>query len=146
MARGDVVVFDEAKAKMLAGNWATTDDFWVGLITSAVTPTAADATPTYTDYTDCTAGGNYAAGGKLLDSLADLVTEVAGTMTFGDILTTSAWLQNAANPQDAAFAVVYNYTDAGKDAVAFVDLAGPVNMRLGDLTITWNAAGIFTIT
>jgi hypothetical protein len=145
MARGDVVVFDEAKAKMVAGGWVGTDDFWVGLVTSAVTPAAADTTPVYTDYTEVTPGGNYSAGGKILDSLADLVTEAAGTMTFGDILTTSAWLQDPANPTDAAFAVVYNYTDAGKDAVAFVDLAGPVNMTLGDLTITWNAAGIFTV-
>jgi len=27
-----------------------------------------------------------------------------------------------------------------------VDLGGPVDMSAGDLTITWNASGIFTIT
>lgn len=146
MARGDVVVFNEAKAKMLDGNWATTDDFWVGLVTNGVVPAAADVTPVYTDYTECTPGGNYAAGGQVLDSLADLVTEASGVMKFGDVLTTSTWAQNASNPTTAYYAIVYNYTDAGKDCVAFVDLAGPVNMTLGDLTITWNASGIFSIT
>jgi hypothetical protein len=146
MARGDVTVFNEAKAKMLDGDWASTDDFWVGLVTNAVVPAAGDTTPVFGDYTQCTPGGNYATGGQVLDSLADLVTQAAGVMKFGDILTTSTWAQNASNPTNAYYAIVYNYTDAGKDAVAFVDLGGPVDMTAGDLTITWNASGIFTVT
>lgn len=146
MARGDVTVFNEAKAKMVAGEWALTDDFWVGLITNSVVPTADTATPTYDDFTEVTASGNYVAGGKVLDSLADLVTVVSGTMKFGDVLTTTSWSQDTSNPTDAAYAVVYNYTDAGKDAVAFMDLAGPIDMTAGDLTITWHADGIFSIT
>ena len=56
------------------------------------------------------------------------------------------WAQNANNDVDAYWAIVYNYTDAGKDCLAFVDLGGPVDMSGGDLTITWaDGTGIFTI-
>ena len=145
MARGDVTVFEEAKAKMLDGDWASTDHFYCGLITNAVVPTAADETPVYGDYTEVTPGGNYSAGGTDLGTLADLVTESGGTMKF-DSSTNPQWAQNASNPTNAYYGIIYNYTDAGKDAVAFVDLGGPVDMTAGDLTITWNASGIFTIT
>jgi len=146
MARGDVTVFNEAKAKMLDGDWASTDSFYCMLITNAVTPTAATATPTKSDFTEVTAGGNYAAGGSSLGTLANLVTESGGTMTFGDILTATSWAQNAGNPTNAYYAIIYNYTNAAKDALAFVDLNGPIDMTAGDLTITWNASGLFTIT
>ena len=39
-----------------------------------------------------------------------------------------------------------NYTDAGKDALCYVDLGGPVDMTAGDLTITWHGSGLMTIT
>lgn len=145
MARGDVTVFEEAKAKMLDGDWASTDEFYCGLVTNAVVPAAGDTTPVYGDYTEVTPGGNYAAGGTSLGALSALVTEAAGVMTF-DSSTNPTWAQHASNPTNAYYAIIYNYTDAGKDAVAFVDLAGPVDMTAGDLTITWNASGIFTIT
>ena len=41
MAQGDIVVFEEAKAKMLDGDWASTDTFYIGLVTNAAPPTAA---------------------------------------------------------------------------------------------------------
>jgi hypothetical protein len=66
-------------------------------------------------------------------------------MTF-DSATNPTWAQNAGNDVDAYWGIIYNYTDAGKDALAFVDLGGPVDMSAGDLTITWSASGIFTIT
>ncbi len=144
MARGDVTVFNEAKAKMLDGNWADTDHFYCCLITNAVVPTAADVTPVKGDYTEVTAGGNYVANGTDLGLLSDLVTETAGTMKF-DSATNPTWAQHASNPANAYYGIIYNYTDAGKDAMAFVDLAGPIDMTAGDLTITWNTSGIFTI-
>lgn len=145
MARGDVTVFNEAKAKMLDGDWASTDNFYCMLITNAAAPSASTTTPTTADFTEVTAGGNYAAGGVNLGALSTLVTESGGTMTF-DSATNPSWAQNASNPTNAYYAIIYNYTDAGKDCVAFVDLAGPIDMTAGDLTITWNGSGIFSIT
>ena len=145
MARGDVVVFDEAKAKMLDGDWASTDHFYCAICDNTATPTAATATPVLGDFTEVGNSGTYVAGGTDLGALSALVTETDGTMTF-DSTTNPTWAQNASNDVDAYWGIIYNYTDAGKDAIAFVDLGGPVDMTAGDLTITWNGSGIFTIT
>lgn len=145
MARGDVVVFDEAKAKMLDGDWASTDHFYCAICDNTTTPAAATATPTLGDFTEVGSGGTYVAGGTDLGALSALVTEAAGVVTF-DSATNPTWAQNVGNDTDAYWGIIYNYTDAGKDALAFVDLGGPVDMTAGDLTITWNVAGIFTIT
>lgn len=144
MAQGDVTVFDEAKAKMLKGDWASTDHFYCAICDDTATPTAAFATPTLGDFTEVGASGTYVSGGTDLGALSALVTEAAGTMTF-DSTTNPTWAQDASNDTDAYWAIIYNYTDASNDALAFVDLGGPVDMTAGDLTITWNASGIFTI-
>ena len=145
MARGDLVVFEEAKAKMLDGDWASTDHFYCAILDHTVDPTAATATPTLGDFTEVGNGGTYVTGGTDLGTLADLVTEAAGTMTF-DSATNPTWAQDAGNDVDAYWGLVYNYTDAAHDALCFVDLGGPVDMTAGDLTITWNGSGLFTIT
>jgi len=144
MARGDLVVFDEAKAKMLDGDWASTDNFYCAICDNTATPVAATATPVIGDFTQVGAGGTYVANGTDLGALSALVTEAAGTMTF-DSATNPTWAQDAGNDVDAYWAIVYNFTDAGKDCLCFVDLDGPVDMTAGALTVTWNASGLFTI-
>ena len=144
MARGDVAVFNEAKAKMIEGDWASTDHFYIAICDNTTTPTVATATPTLGDFTEVGDSGTYVAGGTDLGALSDLVSESGGTMTF-DSTTNPSWAQDASNDSDAYWGIIYNYTDGNKDALAFVDLGGPVDMSAGDLTITWNASGIFTI-
>lgn len=145
MARGDVVVFNEAKAKMLDGDWASTDHFYCAICDNTATPAATTATPVLGDFTQVGNSGTYVTDGTDLGTLSALVTQNAGVMTF-DSATNPTWAQNASNDVDAYWGIIYNYTDAGKDALAFVDLGGPVDMTAGDLTITWNGSGIFTIT
>ena len=145
MATGDITVFDEAKAKMLDGDWASTDDFYCAVLDNTATPTAAFATPVFSDFTEVGAAGSYTANGTNLGALSVLVAEAGGTMTF-DSATNPTWAQDASNDVDAWWGLIYNFTDAGKDALAFVELGGPVDMTAGDLTITWPAGGIFTIT
>lgn len=144
MARGDVTVFDEAKAYLIDGGWEAVDDIKVAILDNTVAPTAGDTTPALGDYTEVGAAGTYVAGGTSLGNLGTLVTEAAGTMTF-DSATNPTWAQDPANDVDAHWALIYNDTDAGKLAIAFLDLGGPVDMSAGDLTITWDANGIFTI-
>jgi hypothetical protein len=144
MARGDITIFQEAMAKMLDGDWASTDHFYLAICDDTTTPAAATGTPTLGDFTEVGTGGTYVAGGTDLGTLADLVAQAAGTMTF-DSATNPTWAQDAGNDVDAYWGIIYNYTDAGKDALAFVDLGGPVDMTAGDLTVTWNGSGIFTI-
>ncbi len=145
MATGDLVVFDEAKAKMLEGDWAATDNFYLAIMTNAATPTASTATPVFGDFTEVTAAGTYTANGTDLGALSTLVSEAAGVMTF-DSATNPTWAQDASNGTDAYWGIVYNFTDAGKDALCFIDLGGAVDMTAGDLTVTWNGSGLFTIT
>jgi hypothetical protein len=144
MARGDLVVFEEAMAKMLDGDWASTDHFYCAICDDTANPAASTATPVLGDFTQVGNSGTYVTDGTDLGTLADLVAEAAGVVTF-DTATNPTWAQDASNDVDAYWAVIYNYTDAGKDALAYVDLGGPVDMSAGDLTVTWNASGLFTI-
>jgi hypothetical protein len=144
MARGDFTVFNEAKAKMLDGDWASTDHFYIAICDNTVAPSASTATPVLGDFTQVGSSGSYVNNGTDLGTLADLVSQTGGTMTF-DSSVNPTWAQNASNDTDAYWGIIYNYTDAAKDALGFVDLGGPVNMSAGDLTITWAAGGIFTI-
>ena len=152
MAAGDLAVFDEAFAYMLDGDFGSADSIKLALITNAVVPTSADAVPgmnvgATTTYTEVSAGGNYTAKGEVLDTIANMVVEAARTMTFDDTGANVVWLQDGANPTDARYAIIYNSSDTGLErAIAWIDLGAIVDLTAGDLTITWNASGIFTIT
>jgi len=137
-------MYQEARAYMIDGDWASTDVIYCALITNGTVPTAADTTPALGDYTEVTPGGNYSAGGVSLGTLADFVSQSSGTVTL-DSTTNPNWAQHASNPTNAYYAIVYNNTQAGDPAWFYVDLAGPVDMTAGDLTITWNASGLGTI-
>lgn len=143
MAAGDIVIFDEAFAKMLDGDWASTDHFYCAILDNTTTPAVDDTTPTLADYTEVGAAGTYVAGGTDLGTLADLVTQTAGALKI-DSATNPTWAADGSNDVDAYWALIYNYTDAGNDALCFVDLGGPVDMSAGALTITWDASGIIT--
>lgn len=144
MARGDITFFEEALDDAFFGGWATTDDIKCAILDNTVDPTAADATPALGDYTEVGAAGTYTAGGTSLGNWGTLSVESGGTLTF-DSGTNPTWAQDASNDTDAYWALLYNDTQAGDPAFAFVDLGGPVDMSAGALTVTWNASGIFTI-
>jgi hypothetical protein len=150
MATGDVVVFEEAKAKMLDGGWASTDNIKLAICDNTTACAAADPAPAVgsggtTNYTEVGAAGSYTTGGELLDTIANMVTEAGGTMTFDDTGANVSWAAHASNDTDAYWGVIYNDTQADNYAIAYIDLGGPVDMSAGTLTITWNASGIFTI-
>jgi len=144
MARGDVTIFEEALAYMIDGGWEPADVIKCAVLDNTKTPAASDATPALGDYTEVGASGTYTAGGTSLGTLGDCVSESGGTMTF-DSDTNPTWAQDASNDADAYWGLIYNDTDGSDRAIGFVDLGGPVDMSGGDLTITWNASGIFTI-
>lgn len=145
MAQGDVTFFQEANAYQIDGGWEAADDIKCAILDNTVTPTAADTTPALGDYTEVGTGGTYVAGGTSLGNLGTVVTQSGAVMTF-DSATNPTWAQDPGNDTDAFWGLVYNDTQAGDPALLFVDLGGPVDMTAGDLTITWNASGIYTIT
>jgi len=146
MARGDVVVFNDAKGNMLESGWEAADIIRCAVLDNTTAPGAGTTNPALGTFTQIETAGSYTAGGSTLGTLSTLVGDsLGGTMTF-DSAVNPTWAQNASNGIDAYWAVIYNDTDPGDLAIAYVDLGGPVDMTAGDLTITWNASGIFTIT
>lgn len=150
MAQGDLAFFNQFKedfGKKLHDMSA--DAFKLGLITSAVTPAATTADPrwgaggsTNLSSNQVTPGGNYASGGPTIGSTT--WTRSVGTVTFdgSDI----SILQNAGNPNNARWGIIYNNTDAGKRSGLFLDLGGVTDLTAGDFSVAWNASGIFTLT
>ncbi len=144
MAQGDITWFNEAYALDYYAGWAGTDDIKVAILDNTTAPTAADTTPALADYTEVGAAGTYTAGGTSLGTWAATNSQSGGTGTF-DSTTNPTWAADASNDADAYWALIYNGTQAGDPAVAFVDLGGPVDMSSNDLTITWSASGIATL-
>ena len=150
MAQGDVTLFHEFKEDVGQKiHNLSSDTFKLGLVTNAVTPAASTTDPRWgaggsTDLSSSqvTPGGNYATGGPALASSS--WSETSGTATFD--ATDVSIAQDAANPNNARWAVIYNDTSAGKEALAFVDLGGVTDLTAGNLAITWNASGIFSLT
>lgn len=144
MATGDITFFEEALDYAFFGGWGTSDDIKCAILDNTTAPTAADATPALADYTQVGTAGTYTAGGTSLGAWGTLSVESGGTLTF-DSGTNPTWAQDASNDADAYWGLIYNDTQTGDPAIAFVELGGPVDMSAGSLTITWNASGIFTI-
>lgn len=143
MASGDITFFHQFKVDL--GNKIhdlDTDTFKVGLITSAVTPTAADAAPHWggtgtTNYAtnQVTAGGNYATGGPSLTTMG--YTNSAGTVSWKADKVSIA--QHASNPTNARWGIIYNSTDANKRAAGYVDLGSARDLTTGLFEIRWNS-------
>ena len=144
MATGDVTIFEEAMAYMLDGGWEAADVIKLAILDDTTTPAADDTTPALGDYTEVGTSGTYVSGGISLGTWGDFISQSSGTVT-ADSTTNPTWAQDASNDADAYWGLIYNDTDAGDLAIGFVDLGGPVDMSAGDLTVTWNASGVFTI-
>jgi len=142
MAKGDLTFFEEAKEYIIDGGWEAADDIKCAILDNTLAPTAADATPALIDYTEVGAAGSYTAGGTSLGNLGTIISEAAGTMT-ADSTVNPTWAKHASNDVDAYWGLVYHVLSG--QALCYVDLGGPVDMTAGDLTINWNASGIFTI-
>jgi len=142
MAAGDVIIFDEAKLALLDGTHdLDTHVLKVAICDNTAVPAASTATPALGDFTQVGSAGSYVAGGT---ALTVSLTEAAGTVTL-DFTNNPTWAQNASNDVDAYWGIIYNDNGVGKEAIGFVELGGPVDMSAGDLTITWNASGFFTL-
>jgi len=141
MAQGDLTIFDEAKLALLDGTHdLNTHVIKVMFVSNATVPAAGDITPVKADYTEVS-GGNFVAGG---DTMTVSLTESAGTVTY-DFTTNISNAKNASNPTTVYYAVCYNDTNAGKEALFFVEIdATGADGTLGLISLTWGA-NIFTM-
>lgn len=145
MAAGDIVWFDQALLDLgIKRHDLSADTIRVGFITSAVTPTTTTADP------------RWGSGGGTNLSSSSVAT--AGTSYTGPIaLATKTWAiqsgvptlradvitmaQDASGFANARWGVIYNDTDAGKRALAFIDLGSDRSLVTGSLTLDWQGAG-----
>lgn len=143
MAAGDFTLFEEATKDVVNGvHDFTNDSIKIALITASSTPAAADATPRWSDYSaNEVSGTGYTAGGTAIGNAS--VAEAGGTTTFdGDAVS---WSQNGAGFTNARWGIVYNDTATNDEAIGFIDLGGTVSQQAGDVTLTPNASGVFTL-
>ena len=153
MAQGDIVVFSAAKLNMGDGNFALSTGPWLAMIikTSASDPTENDSDPGYNagrtqNWIDdeVSAGGNYSAGGTVVDAVITDNWTLSGNVCKFDVDNVT-WSQHASNPTDAEWVNIYQ-NDASDYGLLFLDIGGAFNMTTGDLAITWNSGGLFTVT
>lgn len=142
MARGDWVTFEEHCLDLgKKVHDLSSDTIKLGIVDDTITPTAADATPTWGDYSanEVSTAGGYVANGITLSGVT--FTEADGVATFDDT-GNIAIAEDGSGFTDGYWGILYNDTAASDQAIGFVDLGGPVSEQAGPITITWNASGI----
>jgi len=147
MAQGDLLTFEEFRKNIGDGSHdLDTNAFSLIFITTL--PVVGQATPDRADFTEVTAGGGYSTGGVTLTGVTWL--EAAGVATFDsslDVVFTAA----AGSPTNIVAALIVDDTHAGSnDAIAFIDMtvdggSTPISLVAGNITITFNASGLFTL-
>ena len=145
MAAGDVTLFEEFGREAIEEiHDFANDTLKLGLIDNSTPPTAADATPRWADYSgnEVSTGGNYTANGETLTTVT--WQEAAGVSTLNADNVELA--QDGSGFTDAYWGILYNDSAANDEAIAFVELGGPVSEQAGPVNINWNASGIFTLT
>jgi hypothetical protein len=146
MAQGTLTVFNEAKKNISGLVDLQADTFKVMLVTTL--PAVGTASPDTGDFTEVTGGTSYVAGGI---SVALTWVESGGTVTCGSI-TVPTWVKDVSGPTNIVAAIVYSTVvgvGAG-DALAFIDMttdagATPISLQTGDISITFNGSGLFTL-
>lgn len=151
MAQGDVTIFDAHMENVWDGGihvfGAAPNTLKCALIRSAANggddPAITDPNPCWgaggtTNFATAqvTPGGNYTTGGNTMASPS--ATLSAGTLNV-DAGDPATWTQNAGNPTNARWAIVYDDTATNKNAICFIDLGSDFDMTTGDLTITLGA-------
>lgn len=119
-----------------------TDTIKVMLCTSAYTPDQ-DAHIYKSSVTNEVSGTGYTAGGATLASKTITYGSSTNTITLDAADVT--WSSSSIT---ARYAVIYDSTgtDATSALIGYVDFGADVTSSGGDFTITWDSAGIATIT
>lgn len=143
MARGDVHWFNRGLLDLGAKRHdLSADSLRLGIVDNVTPPTVNTADP------------RWGSGGttNFSSNQVDLATGYSGPIALASVTwsqvsnvpTLRANVvtipQDAAGFTDAAWGIIYNDTDTGKRALAFVDLGGPVGNVAGDVTVDWNGA------
>ena len=141
MAKGDFVVF--AQSKLDRGKKIhnlSADSLMFACIKSLANggfdPSETDTDPRWgvgggvnLSTSEVAAGGNYPAGGVALATVTWALTGAEAKLDSADVNIAI----HAANPTNARWAIVYNNTAAGKQAIGYVDFGGDIDITADDL-------------
>jgi hypothetical protein len=144
MATGDFTLFEEFVDQIgEEGHNFSSDTLKLGLIDNTAAPTAADATPTWSDYSanEVGTGGGYTANGETLANVTWTEADGTATLDADDV----SLIQDGSGFTDAYWGILYNDTNGTDMAIGFVELGGPVSEQAGPITVQWNASGILTV-
>jgi hypothetical protein len=138
-----VSIFDHTAQRFASGANASSDTYKVALYTAA-TYLASATTLAGITKTEVASGNGYTTTGATLASVA--VTTVTTNDAKFDANDVS-WTVPAAGSLSAAYAILYNDTDANDPPVLFIDFGETITTTDGGIfQIIWNASGIFTFT
>jgi hypothetical protein len=138
-----VSIFDHTALRFANGTNAAADTYKVALYTSA-TYLASATTLAGVTKTEVAAGNGYTTTGATVSGVA--ITQVTTNDAKFDANDVS-WSVPAAGSLAAAYAILYNDTDANDPPVLFIDFDGTVTTTDGGIfQIIWNANGIVTFT
>jgi len=146
MAAGDLTLFEEFSGQLGLGiHDLNSDTLKLGLVDDTLTPLANVESPTWATYSDneVAVTGNYTEDGETVANTAYSEADGVGTLAGDDVVIA----QDADNGfQNAYWGILYNASSGSDEAIAFIDLGGPVSERSGEVTIAWNESGILTTT
>jgi hypothetical protein len=124
-------------------NW-NTHDIRVRLCTALTIDQDGDIYLADVVYTECSATGNYTAGGKALTFTG--ATAISYNATNNTITLDADNVVWDSSTITANYAIIYDNTPAiNKPVIGYVDFEGAVSSSNGAFTIAWNASGIATI-
>lgn len=117
------------------------DTIKVALLTSSYTPNQ-DTHQFFSDLTNEVTGTGYTAGGATLGTKSKTYT--GGTNTSAFFAANATW---ATSTITARYAAVYKSTGTGSTSalIGYIDFGVDVSSSGATFTITWDAAGIFTL-
>lgn len=149
-AQGDFFVFDQFLVDVSEKLHDLENDvIKLALITSAATPAVTTSDPRWgaggtTNFSSnqVTPGGNYASGGA---TCANPSVTLTGGLARFDADDPPTWAQNASNPTNARWGILYNDTDTGKRCIGYLDLGSTFDMTTGPLAVVWNANGLYEL-
>ena len=137
-----ISLYNHTARLFASGANAAADTYKLKLYSSA-TFDATDTTLSGLTGTEATTATGYTAGGQSLANVAVTTVTTNDAKFDADDVTWTA----SGGSIDAAFAVIYNDTDANDPPIAFIDFDGTQSAGDGtDFKVVWNANGIFSFT
>ena len=151
MAAGDVTLFEGFVLAVGKGvHDLSSDTIMCALITSSATaPDETEADPRWgaggsRDFSsdEVTPGGEYSTGGISIGTTSWTISSNKPTF---DADTDPSWAQDASNPTNARYAILWNDSATNDEAIGFIDLGQTIDMSAAPLDITFDANGIFDL-